>query len=290
MFNFILYPVSAILWFWHVIFGGLLGPANGFGWALAVFFLVFTVRSLLIRPALRQLRSARVAQRIAPQLSALRQRYRGDSQRLAIQIQQLHADNGSRMFGGLLPALLQIPVFLSLNAVLRGLTPTAQRNHIFDTAGVRSFLDADIFGAKLGNWISQPAAALQHFGTDRTAMIGVGVPLMLLAGIATYLTMRLSMRRQQRAGITQSPQLAKVGKLMMYLAPAGVLISGSLFPLPIGMLLYFLAINLWTLGQTHILGGLVDREQRQLREAEERAAAARTQASRPKPGQRPRRR
>lgn len=56
------------------------------------------------------------------------------------------------------------------------------------------------------------------------------------------------------------------------------------------MLLYFLAINLWTLGQTHILGGLVDREQRQLREAEERAAAARTQASRPKPGQRPRRR
>lgn len=290
MFNFILYPVSAILWFWHLIFSYLLGPANGFGWALAVFFLVFTVRSLLIRPALRQLRSARVAQRLAPQISALRQRHRGDSQRLAKEIQQLHADNGSSMLGGLLPALLQIPVFLSLNAVLRGFSPTAQSNHIFNRSGVESFLNADMFGAKLGNWISQSAAALHHFGTDRAAMIGVGVPLMLLAGIASYLTMRLSMRRQQRAGDTQSPQLATAGKLMMYLAPVGVLISGSLFPLPIGMLLYFLATNLWTLGQTHLLGGNVDREQRQLREADERAAAERKQASRPKAGQRPRRR
>ncbi|MGI8416382.1 MAG: membrane protein insertase YidC [Nakamurella sp.] len=290
MFNFILYPVSAILWFWHAIFGSLLGPANGFGWALAVFFLVFTVRSLLIRPALRQLRSARVAQRLAPQLSALRQRYRGDSQRLAFQIRQLHADSGSSIFGGLLPALLQIPVFLSLNAVLRGFAPTAQSNHIFSSAGVQSFLDADLFGAKLGNWLSQPAAALHHFGTDRAAMVTVGVPLMLLAGSATYLIMRLSMRRQQRAGITQSPQFAKVGALMMYLAPVGVLISGSFFPLPLGLLLYFLATNLWTLGQTHVLGGIVDREQRQLRDAEERAMAERKQASRPKPGQRPRRR
>lgn len=290
MFNFILYPVSAILWFWHVIFGGLLGPANGFGWALAVFLLVFTVRSLLIRAAMRQLRSARVTQRLAPQISALRQRYRADNHRLAKEIQQLHADNGSSMFGGLLPALLQIPVFLSLNAVLRGFSPTAQRNHIFDSAGVQSFLDADIFGAKLGNWLSQPAAALQHFGTNRTAMIAVGVPLMLLAGLASYFTMRVSMRRQQRAGDPQSPQLAKVGKLMMYLAPVGVLIAGSLFPLPIGMLLYFLATNLWTLGQTHILGGIVEREQRKAREAEARATAVRQQATRPKPGHRPRRR
>lgn len=292
MFNVILYPVSAVLWFWHTIFGAVLGPANGFGWALAILFLVFTMRSLLIRPALRQLRSARSALKLAPQISALRQRYAGDRQRLAQEIQKLHADNGTSMLGGLLPAVLQIPVFLSLTAVLRGFTPTALGNHIFDRAGVESFLNADIFGAKLGNWISQPTVALQHFGTHRTEMIAVGVPLMLLAGIATYLTMRLSMRRQQSFDRNDNRQPAGsiqlVGRLMMYLAPAGVLISGSFFPLPIGMLLYFLASNLWTLGQTHILGKVVDGEHWR-QEKEQRAAAVWQRFSKPRAGRKPRR-
>ncbi|MDQ6656927.1 MAG: membrane protein insertase YidC [Actinomycetota bacterium] len=292
MFNFILSPVSAILWFWHLLFGSLFGADNGAGWALAILFLVFTVRALLIRPALRQLRSMQTARKLGPQLSRLRQRYAGDRQRLAREIQQLHADNGSSMLGGLLPALLQIPVFLSLNAVLRGFTPTAQRNHIFDRTGVESFLHADFFGAKLGNWPGQPAATLAHFGTNRSDMLAAGLPLMLLAGIATYLTMRLSMSRQQRLGSggDQPPGSRRLNRILMYLAPAGVLICGSLFPMPIGMLLYFLATNLWTLGQTHVLGTIVDREQQRLREPQERAAATRQRASRPKPGQRPQRR
>ncbi|MFZ0875476.1 MAG: membrane protein insertase YidC, partial [Pseudonocardiaceae bacterium] len=47
MLNFIYYPVSAILWFWHKAFGYVLGPGNGFAWALAVVFLVFTLRAVL---------------------------------------------------------------------------------------------------------------------------------------------------------------------------------------------------------------------------------------------------
>ena len=41
MLNFIYYPVSAIMWFWHKVFGAVpfLGPDNGIAWALAVVFL-----------------------------------------------------------------------------------------------------------------------------------------------------------------------------------------------------------------------------------------------------------
>jgi len=45
--NFIYYPVSAILWVWHKVFGFILGPDNGIAWALSVVFLVFAFRAVL---------------------------------------------------------------------------------------------------------------------------------------------------------------------------------------------------------------------------------------------------
>jgi YidC/Oxa1 family membrane protein insertase len=279
MFDIVLYPVSAILWFWHTIFGALLDPDAGLAWVLAIVFLVFTLRVLLLRPALAALRAGRRAQELAPRLNKLKERYGGDRQRLVREIQKLHAESGTSPLGGCLPALLQIPVFLSLYWVLRGFTPTAPDNQVFDRSGVESFLNADLFGATLGNWISQPAAQLAEFGTDRAEMIAVGVPLMLVAGLATFLSMRLGAARQPAA----NPQLATVTRAMTYLAPVGLLVSGSFFPMPIGVLLYFLANNLWTFGQQHVLTRVLDREDRARKAARPRVAA-------PRPGQKPGRR
>jgi YidC/Oxa1 family membrane protein insertase len=260
LFDIFLYPVSAVLWFWHTVFGALLSPDSGVAWVLAIVFLVFTIRALLIRPALGQLRAARRAQKLAPQMKKIRDRYRNDRQRMVQEIQKLHADAGTSPFAGCLPALLQIPVFLSLYWVLRDFTPGAQSNHAFDRQGVVSFLNADLFGAKLGNWINQPTAALAEFGTDRAHMVAVGVPLMVIAGVATFLSIRMSLRRQADDA---NPQMAAISKLMMYLAPAGMLVSGFFFPVPIGVLLYFLANNIWTFGQQHFLYAKMDRETEQ---------------------------
>jgi YidC/Oxa1 family membrane protein insertase len=279
LFDIVLYPVSAVLWFWHTAFGVLIGPDSGVAWALAIVFLVFTVRTLLIRPALGQLRAARRTQALAPRLQKIREKHRHDRQRMAQEIQKLHAETGTSPFGGCLPSLLQIPVFLSLYWVLRDFTPGAVSNQVFDQAGVRSFLNADLFGAKLGNWVSQPAAELLAFGTDRPHMIAVGVPLMVLAGVATYLSMRMSLRRQ----VGGPPQMAVIGKLMTYLAPVGMLVSGLFFPVPIGVLLYFLANNVWTFGQQRLLMARVDREVA-------RAEAAKPKPAAPRPGQKPKRR
>ena len=278
MFDIFLYPVSAILWFWHTVFGALLSPDSGVAWVLAIVFLVFTIRTLLIRPALGQLRAGRRTQKLAPQLQKIREKHGKDRQRMAQEVQKLHADNGSSPFGGCLPALLQIPVFLSLYWVLRDFTPGATANHVFDQAGVTSFLNADLFGAKLGNWVSQPVSVLAEFGTSRPQMLAVGVPLMLIAGAATFLSMRMSLRRQTAL----NPQMAGISKAMMYLAPAGMLASGLFFPVPIGVLLYFLANNVWTHCQQQFLMAKVDRE--------EAAQKGKPKAAAPRPGQKPKRR
>ena len=66
MLNFIYYPVSAILWFWHKIFGFVLGSSSGVAWALSVIFLVFTLRAVLYRPFVKQIRTQRQMQEFQP--------------------------------------------------------------------------------------------------------------------------------------------------------------------------------------------------------------------------------
>ncbi|TWF92705.1 membrane protein insertase YidC [Saccharopolyspora dendranthemae] len=280
-FSFILYPVSAILWFWHKVFGTVLGPDNGFAWALAVFFLVFTLRTVLIKPALSQMRAGRKMAKFSPHIQKLREKYKNDRQRMAQEMQKLQSEHGVNPLGGCLPALLQIPVFLSLFHVLRNFHPGAQSNFVFDKAGVDSFIQANIFGAKLSNWITQPEAELALFGTTRTSMMIVAIPLMVIASVATFFTMRLSVKKQTDASMA-NPQSAMMAKFMMYIAPIGALISGWF--LPIAVLLYWLANNMWTLGQQHFLTKKIDAEQERERQKEIEAKKA---TPRPKPGQKP---
>src|SRR4249919_2839092 len=112
MLDVVYYPVSAILWFWHVIFGGLLDPASGVAWALSVAFLVFTLRAALYLPFVRQVRNQRAVLRLQPQILALKKKHAGDRQALASAMQQLQRDHAVSPLGGCLPALIQAPVFL----------------------------------------------------------------------------------------------------------------------------------------------------------------------------------
>ncbi|WP_019853106.1 membrane protein insertase YidC [Actinopolyspora mortivallis] len=280
-FGFILYPVSIILWFWHAVFGTLFGKDQGISWVLAVFFLVFTLRVLLIKPALSQIRAGRKMQKFAPQMQKIREKYKNDRQKMMQEMQKLQSEQGVNPLGGCLPALVQIPVFLSLFHVLRSFSPDSDSNFFFDKEGVQSFINADIFGAKLSNTIIQPESVLERFGTSRPDMIAVGIPLMIVASVATFFTMRMSLKRQSDAAMA-NPQSAMMGKVMMYLAPIGALVSGWF--LPIAVLFYWLANNVWTLGQQHFLTNKVDREEQRQKERE---LAAKKETPRPKPGQKP---
>lgn len=69
--DFIYYPVSWIMWVWYRLFAFVLGPSNFFAWALSVMFLVFTLRALLYKPFVRQIRTTRQMQELQPQIKAL---------------------------------------------------------------------------------------------------------------------------------------------------------------------------------------------------------------------------
>ncbi|PZS14659.1 MAG: membrane protein insertase YidC [Pseudonocardiales bacterium] len=290
MLNFIYYPVSAILWFWHKAFGYLLGPGNGFGWALAVVFLVFTLRAVLFKPFVSQVRSMRKMQEFAPEIQKLKKKYGDDKQKMAAEMQKLQSEHGVNPLGGCLPVLVQIPVFIGLFHVLRSfnrpsLSPEMNRqtaNYVFSALDVQSFLDARVFGVPLSAFITEPTELLTRYGDiSRWQIAVVAVPLTIVAGVLTHLTAKQSVARQNPAQIAANPQAAMMNKLMVWLFPVGVVAGGPFFPLAI--LMYWLSNNLWTLGQQRVVYQRIEAEDAEKKEV----AIAQRQALGPRPGQKP---
>ncbi|MDT7705805.1 MAG: YidC/Oxa1 family rane protein insertase [Pseudonocardiales bacterium] len=293
MLNFIYYPVSFILWVWHQAFGFVFGDDSGISWALAVVFLVFTLRALLYKPFVGQVRSMRKMQEFQPELQKVRKKYANDKQKQAAEMQRLQKEHGVNPVAGCLPVLVQVPVFIGLFHVLRTFGPVnAQgvptnndgsirtQNYFFDQHGVLSFNRANLFGAKLGEWVTKGEAALNAAGTSITHMLIVMIPLMIAAGIFTHITARHSVARQTAAQ-GENPQTAIMNKLMLYVFPIGVVVGAPF--LPLAVLLYWVSNNLWTLGQQYVVYKKIDQEQAEKREA----AVVNRQSLAPKPGQKP---
>jgi YidC/Oxa1 family membrane protein insertase len=294
------YPVSAIMWLWYKAFSAVpgLGPKNGFVWTLAVVFLVFTLRALLYKPFIAQLRTTRKMQELQPQIKALQKKYGKDRQRMGLEMQKLQREHGWNPVLGCLPMLVQVPVFLGLYHVLRsfnrtstgfgqlGLTAAQNRsigNYVFTATDVQNFLDARLFNAPLGASMTQGGASLQAFSDfSRPAVAAVGVPVMILAGVATYFNSRASVARQS-VEAAANPQTAMMNKLALYVFPLGVVVGGPFLPLAI--IFYWFANNIWTFGQQHYAFGMIEREE----EEQKREAIERRAANAPAPGAKPKR-
>jgi YidC/Oxa1 family membrane protein insertase len=280
VFDFIYYIVSFILWCWHKVFGLVLGPSNFIGWALSIICLVFTLRLVLLKPAIHQIRSMRKMQQFAPEMKKIQKKYANDRQRQAQEMQKLQKEQGVNPLGGCLPMVLQIPVFLGLNHVLRSFRAGTSQVYFFKQTDVHTYLNAKLFDAHLGDAVlgvgSLGGTSGWHWG-----VAPVAIPLMIIASIATHFTARLSVQRQAAMGTAPTGQTAMMNKLTLYIFPLGVLVFG--FGFPVGLLLYWLSNNGWTLAQQHFVFRRMDNEEQ---EKKAEAIEARS-ALAPKVGQKP---
>jgi YidC/Oxa1 family membrane protein insertase len=291
----IYYPVSGIMWVWYKAFSFVLGPSNFFAWALSVMFLVFTLRAILYKPFVKQIRTTRQMQELQPQIKALQKKYGKDRQRMALEMQKLQKEHGFNPILGCLPMLAQLPVFLGLYHVLRSFNRTqggfgqlhlsveqnrATGNYVFSATDVAHFLDANFFGAPLGASMIQTTGLDAFTDFNRAAVIAVGVPIMILAGVATYFNSRASVARQSPEAAA-NPQTAMMNKLALYVFPLGVTVGGPFLPLAI--ILYWFANNIWTFGQQHYVFGRIEKEE----EEKKQEAIERRSANAPAPGVKP---
>lgn len=309
MLNFIYWPISAILWFWHKVVSFVLDPGSGLSWVLAIVLLTFTIRALLVKPMLNQMRSMRKMQELQPLMQEIRKKYPNDQQKLMEETRKLQKEMGVNPVAGCLPVLVQMPVFIGLFHVLRsfnrtgtgtgqlGLSPEVNRetaNYIFSAADVQSFLDARLFGVPLSAFISMPKEMYQAFQPvdfTRTDIALVAAPLIVIIVLATHFNARLSVDRQKarrESGLQKPPandqmqmQMDMMNRMMLWFMPLTILFTGVLWHL--GLLFYMVSNNIWTFFQQRWIFDKIDAEE--AAEIEAKKAAKRVTA--PRPGQRP---
>lgn len=218
------YPVSFVMKFWHWMLSFVVDPDSGIAWVGSVILLVVTVRLILLRSMWRQQYSMRKMAQLAPKMKELQNKYKDrkapeDRQEQAKEMQALYSDAGVNPAAGCLPLLVQIPVFLGLYYVLLNFSPpgktleeaAAEGNGAFGPEQVASFLNAEIFGVPLASYIRMPQEVMDtlHPGLVREDILMLAVPLFVLAGIATFINMWNSFRRQKAAKAAEQKALAE---------------------------------------------------------------------------------
>src|SRR4051812_36110321 len=238
---------------WHALWSFLFGdpPAEsalaGFAWVLAIVFLVVTIRLILFPLFVKQIKSQRAMQELQPEIAKLRKQYGSDRQGMSQAMMALQKERGVNPLAGCLPILPQIPVFISLFHVLRRLQPGAEGLYGWSNELTDEAARAKFFGAPISSSFNMTGAKQEAIlaipGVTYLNIRIVAMVLIVIMCITTFLTQK---QIQKRSGPVEG-QAATVQKILLYVMPAGLFVSGFLFP--IGVLLYWFTNNLWTLGQ-----------------------------------------
>ena len=232
MFSILGVPVDAA---YHLVSGftGVLTPVLG-GLAAVAAIIAFTmaVRVLLMPLSLRALRGQAVQARLAPRLQALRQRYAKQPERLQREMSALYKQEGTSLFAGITPLLLQWP-FLSIMYVLFRSPQIGGKPN--------TLLSHDLFGVPLGmHWLSGAGPA----SLQGAVFLGV---FALLAGLC-WLSARLGrLMTAQASGALAVPAATGGSGLLVRVLPYLTVVIAAFVPLAAGI--YLLTSLGWSLAE-----------------------------------------
>ena len=282
--------LSAIL---HM-YANLLDPiAGGYKWGFSIILLTLTVRLFLVPLAVRQTKSMRSMQKLQPELKKIQKKYDVDKTLMKTDPEKykaakekqreaqmaLYQEHNVNPVGGCLPLVLQMPIFFALFQVLQP-SPVGALDRIFIDVSERIGV-ALTFGDRIPE-----LTTANFFGIDslaNTAAGGAGIGAIALValqvGTTYYSTKMMQGRNTQAAAEQQQAQ-----KLMLYIMP--VFLGWLSWTFPIGVVLYWVTTNVWTIGQQWVIFRQVEAEEARDEEAraEARKERARAKAAKNQPG------
>jgi YidC/Oxa1 family membrane protein insertase len=261
---------------YHVVsaFAQVLAPLPG-GLAAAAAIVAFTlaVRLLLLPLSYYAIRGQASQARLAPEIQALRKRHAGQPERLQRELAALYRREGTGMFAGYLPLLLQLPFLSVMYALFRSGTIGGRPNGL---------LSHDLFGAPLGShWLSGPGP----LSTQGAVFLGLFALLAVAAWLAARVARRLAERQAPAAGApgraarasgravkasgraarasgpaAQPAPLAGAAGWLVRALPYTTLVIAALMPLAAG--LYLLTTTAWAAAERAVLAPRVRRHVR----------------------------
>ncbi|MGH8897545.1 MAG: YidC/Oxa1 family membrane protein insertase [Egibacteraceae bacterium] len=229
--------IQGLSGFLRLLHDGSVGVFGVYAWGWAIILLTFAVRLLLLPLAVKQTNSMRAMQKLQPELKKVQTKYRTDRSmmrtnpekyRARKQKQQeammaLYKEHNVNPAASCLPLLLQMPIFFALYRVLIKAQELRTAPFYF-----------------IPNLASTPGQGL--------AVAGIGAfVLLVLMGATTFYSTYQMQARTPVSGELQAQQQ----KILLYVMP--VMLTFVAFQLPAGVLLYWVATNLWTMGQQYLM-------------------------------------
>jgi YidC/Oxa1 family membrane protein insertase len=228
--------LEAALRFFHGALEGV--PLLGvWSWGLAIVALTVVVRVLLLPLAIKQIRSMRGMQQLQPEIKRIQKKYKADRQLMKTdpekfkarrqkqqeEMMKLYREHNVNPMGSCLPLGAQMPIFIGMFWLLGGRPGSPPR--------VPEMADADFLLVSDLTTTAWSAGA-----TELGAWVFV-----ILMGVTTYVSQRQMMANNPATA--DNPQM----KIMLYAMPVFLTVIAVNFP--VGMVLYWVTTNLWTMGQ-----------------------------------------
>lgn len=223
-----------------------LPSGSGLTWALSIAGLVVVIRILLIPLFVKQIRASRGMQLIQPEMQKIQAKYKGKTdpesrQAMVEETTGLYKRTGTNPFSSCLPLLIQSPFFFALFNMLNNLGRVADGQRMsagpLDRQLAAEANNSTLFGASL-------SSTFLH--TDDIPAKILTVVLIVLMSATTFTTQYQLMRKNMPSSALDNP-FARQQKIMLYVLPLVFAVSGVNFP--IGVLIYWLVTNVWTMGQ-----------------------------------------
>ncbi|SEG77255.1 YidC/Oxa1 family membrane protein insertase [Nonomuraea solani] len=191
--------------------------------ALGIVLFTLAVRLLLLPLNVRQARSAKIREKLAPRLRELQKRWGRNPERLSKELSALYAEEGTSPFAGFMPMLAQLPFMWLMYRVATH--PTALVGH-------------DLFGAPLGQ---QVAGVVANYGLVSGPFLVFVLVIALVAAVAWFSTRQIKVSEEQ-------PELMRK---LMPLMPYGSVLAALFLPLAGG--LYLLVSTAWAVSERAVL-------------------------------------
>jgi YidC/Oxa1 family membrane protein insertase len=188
----------------------------GFGWGPAIVALTFATRLLILPLSIKQIRSMREMQAIQPEMKLIQEKYKQDRQRMQQELMKLYQEHGVNPFASCLPLVLQLPVFLSLFYLLRS-----------------SDFQMDVEASPPEGWLFIPSLIEKPEGAELIALLALFIGTQFAAGLVM-------------ASRLEGPQRA-----IMFILPLAI--APFIINYPAGLAVYWIATNIWTLGQQFVV-------------------------------------
>ena len=197
----------------------------GLPWAWAIIALTLLVRIVIVPLTVKQIRSMQHLQQHAPELKAIQQKYKNDRTRMNEEVMRFYKENKINPAASCLPILVQIPIFISLFFVLKDFEKTVFPEYP---------------GSDLG-WLGVVPNITDPINSHWSGW------LLLVVYVASQVSSTFFM------ATTMDPK-----QKYIFLALPFVFVL-FIVNFPMGLMLYWVTTNLWTVGQGLVTRRLVPR-------------------------------